>query len=275
MDNTLDMKYRNDALVVQANELIRSTQDDLSLLEAKLIRLAISQIVATDTDIRTYTCDVSQLARYLGMTNNIYREVGLLGKSIIKKSIYLIDKSKPPKRTGEWNYKIFNWVDYFEYNSGKITIRLNDQLKPYLIGLDALFTKYGYDSILKLPTSNSIRLYELLLSYESVVNIYSPSFIPSTIFPEVERSKNELIFSIGYLKKYFDCIGKYDRDRDFIKRVIDSSVKAINSSSPTYRVSYRTAKQGRKIGYVLFKINEWADNDFIDFLSKGIEERKE
>mgnify|MGYP004730357799 FL=1 len=35
MDNTLDMKYRNDALVVQANELIRSTQDDLSLLEAK------------------------------------------------------------------------------------------------------------------------------------------------------------------------------------------------------------------------------------------------
>ena len=31
-------------------------------------------------------------------------------------------------------------------------------------------------------------------------------------------------------------------------------------------VSYRTAKEGRKIGYVLFKINAWKDEDFREFV---------
>ena len=43
-ENAIAIKYNKDFYVIQANELVRSKQDDLSLLEAKLIRLAITQV---------------------------------------------------------------------------------------------------------------------------------------------------------------------------------------------------------------------------------------
>ena len=48
--NALAIKYNREYLVVQANELVRSKQDDLTLLEAKLVRLAISQVLAVVRD---------------------------------------------------------------------------------------------------------------------------------------------------------------------------------------------------------------------------------
>jgi plasmid replication initiation protein len=255
--------------VVQANELIRSKQDDLSLLEAKLIKVAISQIVMDDTDLRTYTCRATELADFLGIDQKtIYRDLETLAATILKKVISIKDKSKP-RRNGQYNYKKFHWVDSFEYYNGLVTIKISEELKPYLLGLNALFTEYGLDSILGLPTPNSIRLFELLSSYESLTNPYSlrnQSY--STPYPHIPKAHNELIFSIEYLRKYFNCENKYPNTNHFIQYVIDISVKGINKNNPTMRVSYRTVKEGRSLAYVLFKINAWEDTDFIDFIRK-------
>ncbi len=268
MEFTNDIHYDKDALVVQANELIRSKQDELSLLEAKLVRLAISQIVMDDTDLRTYTCRITELAAFLGIPqDNIYRDIDDLTTSLMGKLIYIIDKTKPKKRNGQPNYHKFPWVDYCSYIDGVLTIRISDKLKPYLIGLDRLFTMYGYECILTLPTAPSIRLFDLLSSYESLANPYNPRNNTYTnLFPQIPRDRNELIFSVDYLREYFNCGDKYPNTSDFMKWVIDISVKGINRKSPSMKVSYRTAKEGRKIGYVLFKINAWTDKDFIDFI---------
>jgi plasmid replication initiation protein len=156
---------------------------------------------------------------------------------------------------------MFHWVDYYDYYNGLITIRLSEELKPYLLGLNMLFTEYGYNSILSLPTSNSIRLLELLISYASLT-LVNPT---TDIYPDIPKESNEIIFSINYLKDYFNCKDKYPNNNHFIKWVIDQSVKGINTRS-TYKVSYRIAKQGRSIGYVLFKINAWNDKDFREFV---------
>lgn len=270
MENISKIKYNKEALVVQANELIRSKQDELTLMEAKIIRLAIAQIIETDIELRTFSCNVTELAKHLGISSeNIYRDVELFARGITKKSIYVVDKNSPKKKNGKPNYEIFPWVDYFRYRDGEITIRLSDKLKPLLIGLSEHFTQYGYSNIISLPSTNSIRLLELLTSYESLVNLdnnyksYSP-------YSHIEKADNEIIFTIEYLKEFFNCVDKYAENKDFIKRVIAASVKAINEKSTTHKVSYRTAKEGRKIGYVLFKINAWNDKDFIDFLANSI-----
>ena len=267
MEKAIDIQYNKEAYVVQANELIRSKQDELTLLEAKLIRLAIAQILMEDTDLKTYVCKVADLANYLDMPqSNIYRALDNIASTLMRKVIKMVDKEHRPKAKGEYNYKIFHWVDYCEFKNGIITIKLSDSLKPYLIGLNELFTEYGYNSILALPTSNSIRLLELLKSYENMANIYAPNYTPSNPYPEVEKAENELIFSIEYLKEYFNCADKYPQKADFINRVIDASVKAINKKSSTHLVSYRTVKKGRSIGYVLFKSNAWKDTDFREFV---------
>lgn len=256
-ETAISIKYNKDFSVIQANELVRSKQDELTLLEAKIVRLAITQIVRDDNQLNTYTCNVVDLANFLGIAkDNIYRDIQEVAKSLIKKSIFIKDKENPRKR-GKENYIIFNWVDYIEYRDGVITFKLHDKLKPYLLGLEELFTMYGYDAIIGLPTNNSIRLYELLASYQNMTVRVGPD----TNYTDIEIEKNEFIFTIDYLREYFNCKDKYPNTSDFVKYVIDGSVKAILKNT-IMRVGYRKIKQGRSITHIVFKIDTfWRDPD--------------
>ena len=95
-ETAISIKYNKDFSVIQANELVRSKQDELTLLEAKIVRLAITQIVREDNQLNTYTCNVVDLARFLGISkDNIYRDIQDLSVNIMKKSIFI--KEKEPK----------------------------------------------------------------------------------------------------------------------------------------------------------------------------------
>lgn len=248
--------YDKDLTVVQANELVRSKKDDLTLLEAKLIRLAIGQILKEDTDLRTYSCEIVDLARFLGISSdNIYRDVADINKSIMGKVIYIEDPTQRDRR-GNPRYKIFHWVDTAEYADGVIKYKISEELKPYLIGLERFFTKYGYESIAALPSDYAIRLYELLASYQNMTvrKDRENDF-------DVEIEKNEIIFEIKWLRTYFGCEKKYPNTGDFVKRIIAGSVNAIQQHTDM-RLTFRTVKSGRFIKYVVFKIYAWYDSGY-------------
>ena len=262
-ENAIAIKYNKDFYVIQANELVRSKQDDLTLLEAKLIRLAITQVLRDDTDLKTYSCNVVDLANFLGIAkDNIYRDIQDLSKSLMKKSIFIKDKTQH-KRKGKENYKIFHWIDYVDYTDGVITFKLSDSLKPYLIGLEQLFTLYGYDAVIGLPTNYSIRLYELIASYQNM----TVRLMPDTNYTDIPIEKNEFIFTVDWLRDYFNCNDKYPNTGDFVKRVIDGAVKAIVKNT-LMRLSYRTVKKGRSITHIVFKLNEWTNQDFTDYVKQ-------
>lgn len=125
---------------MQANELLRSKQSDLTLMESKLIRLAVSQIMKGDKDLRTYKVNVSQLAEFLEVPKtNVYRSMQDINISLMQRVIFIRDKEVPDKK-GKPNYKILHWLSSVEYKDGTLTYRLSDELKPYLIGLSEMFT---------------------------------------------------------------------------------------------------------------------------------------
>lgn len=252
-EKALALKYKEDYYVIQANELIRSKQDELSLMEAKLIRLAIAQILESDTDFKTYTCSVVDLAGYLDIPKgNIYREIDTLTTSILRKVIVL--RSKEVDAKGKHPWKKFHWVSKAQYENGKITIRLSDEMTPYLLGLNELFTRYNYCEIVNLPTVYAIRLFELLASYQ---NMTFHKYLEKN-YTGVSLEKNEIGFSIDYLRDYFNCEDKYPNTGDFVKRVIDAGVKAIRNKT-IMMVSYRTVKKGRSITDIIFKLNDWGE----------------
>lgn len=256
MDNKEPIFYDKDLTVVQANELVRSKKDDLTLIEAKLIRLAIGQILKEDTDFRTYSCEIVDLARFLGISSdNIYRDVKDINESLMKKYIYIEDPTRRDRR-GNPRYKLFHWVDTAEYDNGVITYKISEELKPYLLGLERFFTKYGYESIAALPSDYAIRLYELLASYQNLTVTKKRE----TDFA-IDVEKNEIVFEIKWLRTYFGCEKKYSSAGDFIKWVIDSSVSAIQQHTDM-RLTYRTVKSGRFIKYVIFKIHAWYDSGY-------------
>ena len=146
-ENGIAIRYSKDFNIVQANELLRSKQSDLTLMESKLIRLAVSQIMKGDKDLRTYKVNVSQLAEFLEVPKtNVYRSMQDINISLMQRVIFIRDKEVPDKK-GKPNYKILHWLSSVEYKDGTLTYRLSDELKPYLIGLSEMFTLYSYDTL--------------------------------------------------------------------------------------------------------------------------------
>ncbi len=253
-ESTIAVKYSREYYVVQANELVRSKQDNLTLLEAKIVRLAISQVLENDTDFRTYSCNAKELAKFLGLDkDNVYHELQDISSSLMKKSIYIKERNSK-RKDGKPNWKMFHWVDSIEYKDGTITFRLSESLKPYLFGLEELFTKYSYGALIKLPTTNSIRLYELMASWEmSIIR-----GAKKTNYTDIPIEKNEFIFTVDYLREYFNCVDKYPNTGDFIIRIIEKSIDSINKNT-LMRITYRKVREGRFIKYLIFKLNDWGE----------------
>ena len=253
-DSAIAIRYNKNYPVVMANKLIRARKDRLTTLESKLLRLAISNIVELDTKLNTYTISVSDLADFLGVdSSNIYREVPQIAKTLIEKKIYMPIGTYD--RQGRENFEVYNWVSYIRYENGVITLRLNDSLKPYLLGLDSLFTKYGYDNILSLPSDICIVLFELLISFEGL-RIYN---IQVDVYPDVELEPGEFVFPIDSLRKFLECEDKYPNTSDFIKWVIDYNLNIIMKET-FCRIKYRTVKKGRSIKYIVFKFVGWLED---------------
>lgn len=241
IDNpALPIKYDRNYSVTQANELVRSKQEELTILEAKLVRLAIAQVLKDDTDLRTYTCNAAKLAELLGISRQaIYKnDLEELSDRLLKKIIKI--RKKGPNN-GKDGFKTFHWVDYAEYKDGDFTFKLSESLKPYLVGLNELFTSYPYEEILKLPTNYAIRLYELLCSYSSIAS---------------QNEKNEIVLDIDFLRDYFNCNDKYPQTGDFIKRVIHAGREDIvnNTNLPC---DYFPIKERNRITKVRFVIGDW------------------
>lgn len=236
------MRYR-DMDVIQSNDLVRAYQDDFTLLETKVIRLAIAQIFQNDTDFKTYTCNVIDLAEVLKLDRyTIYKEMDTLTTDLLRKVIKIEEQPQSGKKK---NWKKFHWVDYAEYNNGTLTLRLSESLKPYLLNLFSLYTQYDYREIISLPTYNSIRLAELIFSFKNMgVNQKSKKVF------EIECNSNEYVFNIEYLRKYFNCEDKYKRTSDFIRRVINPSVEGMNTNG--YNITYRIVKENRIPTHIVF-----------------------
>lgn len=252
----------DDLEITQANELIRGKQDDLTLLEAKFIRLAIAQVLRDDTDFQTYTVSIGELARCLGMDQyNVYHDMKGFSKKLMRKIIEI--KEPLTKDNQEADYQTFHWVDSVNYKQGTLTFRLSADLKPYLLGLDRLFTTYGLDAVLGLPTNYSIRLYELLASYQNIT-VREGYHMPHA---GIDADPDEIVFDIGYIREYFGCTDKYPNAGDLVKRIIQPSVTAIQQET-IMRVTYRLVKHKKKITHVVFKLHPYADIAY-DALSNG------
>lgn len=246
-ESAIAIRYNKNYPVVMANKLIRAKKDRLTVLEAKLLRLAISNIVELDTKLNTYTISVSELAMFLGVAStNLYTEVPQIAKSLFDKDIYM--PTGTYDKHGNENFELFHWVDYIKYENGTITLKLSERLKPYLLGLDSLFTKYGYENILALPSDMCITLFELLISFEGL----RLNDITVNTYPEVELQPGEFILPIDKLRQFLQCDDKYPNTSDMIKWVIDYNLKIIMTHT-LCRIKYRTVKQGRSIKYIVFR----------------------
>ena len=223
--------------VCQANSLVGGKQA-LKLNSAKLIRAAIMQVVRDDEELKPYIITISELAELLNVPkSNIYRDIDDITHDILNNPVYIREEVGKKVR---W-IKI-PWVTRCEYNSDiGVAIKLNDELKPFLINLKDHYTQYTLDSILVMKSVYAIRIYELLQSE-----------IMTRILP---RAGTDIELSVETLKECCGCESKaYNTFSNFRNRVIDIAVKEINEKT-LYTLSYDYVKKGKSVIGLIFHIN--------------------
>lgn len=228
-----DMSYDADHYTVAANDIIRGKQS-MTLQTARLIRLLITQVVKEDKDLKTYSCKISELADFLNIDNsNLYRDIQSICESAMKSVVYI--GTGNPKRP----WQMFHWISTARYDeNGELTLRLSDEIKPYVLELEKWFTQYQIKNILEFSSYYSIRLYEILKCEDGKYRN--------------EKLKHE--FTIEELRQFFDCEKKYKQIFDFKKNTIEVAVREINQQSDIWvDVSYK--KTGRAITSVVFEVH--------------------
>lgn len=228
-----EMTYNAEHETVAANDIIKGKQS-MTLQTARLIRLLITQIAMQDKDLKTYTCKIVDLAKFFNIPkNNLYRDIDGICDTALDSKVYI--GTGNPKNP----WKRFHWISSAEYDgAGTLTLRLSDEIKPYVLKLDNWFTRYKLKNILEFNSYYAIRLYEILKCEEGIYRH--------------EKESHE--FEIEELRQFFDCEKKYERVSQFKAKVIEVAIREINEKSDIY-VEATYKKCGRAINSVIFEVH--------------------
>jgi len=219
------------SIVAKSNDLI-DARYKLSLNEQRLIILLTSVIQPDDDDFHDYDLLVSEFAIMFGIecVKDIHARVEETAKNLVGKRL---DLSKGKEK------EYVAWLSHAKYIEGKgiINISFDKSLKPYLLQLKSHFTQYRLLYVVKFKSSYSIRLYEILKSYEYLGN-------GGVFYRE---------FSLVELKNIFGVEkGEYEIFSNFKNRIIGTSVREINQHSDIFVSSVEYIKEGRAVSRIKF-----------------------
>ena len=220
--------------VVKANKLIEA-KGRLSIVEQKLLATLISKIKVGDNDFHEYKLDVKEIAEFINLNSNaIYEQLKLASRNLRSKEIIIELRDE----NGKKSFLVTGLLSSARYKEGEgcIEVSIDPNLKPYLLaikGEETPFTKYMIKNILKLDSSYSIRLYEIL--------------------KQCERMKGREI-QIDELKEMLGADAKsYNLFAEFERRVLKPSKNEINDKTDIF-IIYRKIKTGRRISHIKFEI---------------------
>lgn len=214
-----------DRLIVKSNDLIQKSRFSLTVQQQRVILYLISKIGYDDEDFEEYEFDIKDFCRVCGLyddSGKYYTELKRQIKAIRDKSMWI--------EISEGKEVLLSWLDgaQISRNSGKIKVRLNEDMKPYLLQLRDNFTKYEIANVLCMRSKYSIRLYEL---------------VKSVHFQELEIYAKT--FTVEELRKRLDA-ETYPRFCNFNQRVLKPAVQEVNTYTDK-KVSYEPVKNGQKV----------------------------
>lgn len=212
--------------VTKSNSLVEARYR-LTLNEKKLILLYIAHLSLDDEEFPSIRLKVSELKKALGISNKKFpKELKETLKRLRGRVVEI------PKEDG--GYLITGWIASAEYipEKGEVEILLDPKLKPYLLRLRREFTTYALKNVLKLKSTYSVRIYELLKQYEKI---------------------GKRVLSLEALKSMLKIEGEYSSYRDFRRRVLLPAYKELKEKTDI-SFEFREIREGRKVVAIEFYI---------------------
>lgn len=218
--------------VNKSNELIQQSRFNLTLQEQRIILYLISHITPYDQDFKLYEFNIQDFCKVCGIDSEggqSYRDIKAAIKSIADQSIWI--------HLDEDEETLLRWIEkpYINKNSGTIRIRLDEDMKPFLLNLKKNFTSYELIFTLRFKSKYSIRLYELIKSIH---------------YRELEEY--ERIFTLDELRRLMGA-ETYTTYQTFKTRALNMAVSEINLYSDA-TIQYVPLKKGKAVNAIKFII---------------------
>ena len=245
-------KVKGFELVEKRNVLNQIRRNNMTLQELRLFSIYLSKINARDISTRIVKFSLENFCRIMDIEiklsqirENTYHllqqiveipnEDGTKGFTAIQ--LFKRCKLSQDKETGQW---------FFE-------IEAHDEALPYMFDFKERYFTYGLWNVLRLKSSNQLRMYEILKQYEHI-------------------GKRKL--SLTELRELL-CIGskEYPRWDNFKARILDSCQQAL-AEHTDITFTYEPIRTGHKFTAITFFIRK--NENYVDHLKLDdyIQEKK-
>lgn len=244
-DKERDMKvYKSDKLIQQARY-------SLSITEQRFVLYAISKIKPEDDPSVWYDLDLRQFQYVCGTElNESYGHIKEWLKNLADRSWWL---QKDGYET------LVRWFSHIRLmnDSGIVSLQFDEDMFPFAFKLAEqmkikknTYTSYMFKYVLPMHSTYSVRLYELLKSYQ--------------------KNNKEWKFEIDELKHLLDC-DSYTRYPDFRRFVLETAIAEINKYTDI-SVEFDTLQKGRKVVAIIFKMLPKDMPEIINAQKEGLTE---
>ena len=222
------MDQEKSKLVVKDNALINASYN-LSLVEQRLILLAIVEarekgLEVNANDSLTVHAE-SYMAQFGVHKNTAYQALKDACENLFERRFSYEKLTKKGNR----EHVKSRWVQEVSYveNEALVRIKFSSSVVPLITNLERQFTSYELEQVSDLSSAYAVRLYELLMGWRSTGK--TPAF-----------ELGEFRMKLGVEPD------EYNRMYDFKSRVLDASIRQINTHTDI-TAKYEQQKRGRSI----------------------------
>lgn len=233
----IEFCFDTEKYVVQGNGLINGRQS-VGLSAARILRAVIMQVKPDDTELKTYNIPVGQLAHMIQANRStLTHDIDKITDEILQNPIVVKEYDVSKK---EYRFAKIPWLEFVAYTSKSgLSIKLNDQLRDYVLQLSKQYTQYILQDVLQMKSVYGIRLYEILLS-----RVYD------RVLPK-DGVKIEI--SVEDLRRATGTESKFERYSNFRQKVIERAEAEIMRTT-AYKVTHEEKRTGRKVVSIIFHL---------------------
>lgn len=243
-------KVKNKKLVKKHNRIIEY-KGSMTVNELKLFSLIVAEVgedlctMAEDSILEKCVIDVSPMKENT-KDKNFYSYIKDVVDRLEERKIEIEKLDKNGRKV--WTkIRLISRPTVTE-DSKNIELFLDKEILPYMLDLKREYTRYEIENILKMGSSYSIRIYELLKQYENMAVDYRE-------------------FCIEDLRGYLGIEDtEYARFDNFENRVLKVAVDEINKYSDI-RATYTKIKKGRRVAQIRFDV-QYGNREYLKYLNQ-------
>lgn len=216
---------------VQAHQISRASYT-MPVMHRRLVYLAMAQVRPTDSELPEVEMSTGDIARALGIASSNYEEIRAAARGSLS---HVLDIDT------EDGWIQFQWFSRCRYIKTRdaIKLKLNDELKPYVIALQSAFAVVPIADISRLQGRHALRLFELVMSNRGMAGTGGNK--PGCWYYDIEFAHLRSLLKIGS--------HEYKLTADFRRWVVDGPVREINEANIGIRIEcdYDKFREGRTL----------------------------